>query len=398
MFQSKGSFKEKFAAVILFTRIVICTVIAAGIAFGQAPTKPQTGPAKTQASPAKPKSPANPPAQKAAAKEAEEEERIPPEVPGALFPAVIARVNSRAILGRDLEQRLQSELAPLGNPEWKNLKEDYQQELISQSLGALVAAELIYQKAVSMGLKATDAEIQAEFAKTAKSFASDAAMNIALANRGLDRPGLMKELARSLTVAKYIQETIAKKIVVTPAEIEGYYASHKADFDHPELIRTSHILFMLPENATPEQEKLALQRAEMVLARVKKGEDFAKLAKEYSTDVTASNGGDVGVTPKGSLAPEYEEVAFALPVGGISDVVRTRLGYHIIKVTEKRKAGIAFLDEVKPSLTGFLKNQRIDAELEKVVNGLRGAAKIELFVELANPLSFGSITASSPRP
>jgi parvulin-like peptidyl-prolyl isomerase len=372
-------------------------VLAAAVAFGQAPSKPQTGPAKTQPTPAKPKPAANPPAPKAPVKEAEEEE-TPPDVPGALFPAIVARVNSRAIFGRDLEQRIQSELAPLGNPEWKNLKEDYQQDLISQSLGALVAAELIYQKAVSMGLKATDAEIQAEFAKTAKSFGSDAEMNIALANRGLDRVGFTKELVRSLTVAKYIQETISKKIVVTPAEVQEYYSTHQADFNHPELIRTSHILFMLPENATPEQERMALQRAEMVLARVKKGEDFAKLAKEYSTDVTASNGGDVGVTPKGALAPEYEEAAFALPVGGISGVVRTKLGYHIIKVTEKRKAGIAYFDEVKPSLTGFIRNQRTDAELEKVVVGLRDAAKIEFYVQLAKPLAFGNITASSPRP
>jgi parvulin-like peptidyl-prolyl isomerase len=398
MFQSQDLSKERVSSVIPFIRVAISAVFAAGIAFGQAPTKPQTGPAKAQASPAKPKPPANPPAQKTAAREAEEETEIPPDVPGALFPAVVARVNGRAILGRDLEQRIQSELAPLGNPEWKNLKEDYQQDLISESLGALVAAELIYQKGASMGLKATDAEIQAEFAKTAKSFGSDADMNIALANRGLDRAGFTKELARSLTVAKYIQDTIAKKIVVTPAEVDEYYASHKTDFNHPELIRTSHILFMLQENATPEQEKLALQRAEMVLARVKKGEDFAKLAKEYSTDVTASNGGDVGLTPKGALAPEYEEAAFALPVGGVSNVIRTRLGYHIIKVTEKRKAGIAYLDEVRPSLTGFLKNQRIDAELEKVVNGLRGAARIELLVRLAKPLTFGGLTASSPRP
>jgi parvulin-like peptidyl-prolyl isomerase len=379
-------------------RIVISLIVAAGAVFGQTAATPQAGPAKTQASPAKPKPAANAPAQKTPTGTAEGDPEIPPDVPGALFPALVARVNGRAILGKDLELRIQNELAPLGNPEWKNLKEDYQQDLISQSLGSLVAAELIYQKAVSLGMKATDAEVQAEFAKTAKSFGSDAEMNMALASRGMDRAGFTRELARSLSVAKYIQETISKKIVVAPAEVQEYYNSHQADFNHPELIRTSHILFTVPETATPEQEKLAQQRAEAVLARIKKGEDFAKLAKEYSTDATASNGGDLGVTPRGSLAPEYEEAAFALPVGGISDVVRTRLGFHIIKVTEKRKAGVAYLDEVKPSLTDFLKNQKTDAELEKIVDGLRGAAKIELLIQLSKPLTFGNITTSSPRP
>jgi len=381
-----------------FQRIVVCILVAAGAVFSQTAANPPQGPAKTQASPAKPKPASTPAAQKTPAKAVEEDQEIPPDVPGTLFPAVVARVNGRAILGKDLELRIQNELAPLGNPEWKNLKEDYQQDLISQSLGALIAAELIYQKAVSLGMKATDAEVQTEFAKTAKSFGSDAEMNLALANRGMDRAGFTRELGRSLSVAKYIQETISKKIVVAPAEPQEYYSTHQADFNHPELIRTSHILFMLPENVTSEQEKIALQRAEMVLARVKKGEDFAKLAKEYSMDATASNGGDVGMTPRGSLAPEYEEAAFALPVGGISGVVRTRIGYHIIKVTEKRKAGVAYFDEVKPSLTEFIKNQKTDAELEKVVDVLRRTAKIELLVRLAKPLTFGSITASSPRP
>lgn len=373
--------------MIQFSRLAICILIAAGLAFAQVPAKPQTSAPKPA-----------PPAQKAAAKEPEEAEQIPPDMPGGLFPSVVARVNGRAVLGRDLEQRIQSELAPIGNPEWKNLKEDYQQELIAQSLGSLVAAELIYQKAVSMGLKATDAEVQAEFSKTAKSFASDAEMNIALANRGMDRPSLTRELGRSLTVARYVNDTIAKKITVTPTEVNEYYASHKSEFNHPEMIRTSHILIIVNEGATPERDKLALQRAEMLLARVKKGEDFAKLAKEYSMDNTASNGGDVGLTPKGALAPEYEAAAFALPVGGVSGVVRTQVGYHIIKVAEKKKAGISDLEEVRPALTGYLKSQRIDTELLRVVEGLRSSTKIVLLLKISGPLTFGGVTASSPRP
>ena len=376
-----------------FTRLAISLVIGSCLVFAQAPPKPQTTPAKPQPGSAK----AAPPAQKPAAKQPEEEEPVPPNVSGALFPPVVARVNGKAVLGKDLEQRIQTELAPIGNPEWKNLKEDYQQDLISQSLGVLVAAELIYQKAVSQGMKATDAEVQAEFAKVAKTFGSDADMNIALANRGLDRATLIRELGRSLTVTKYVNETISKKIVVTPEEVNEYYTSHKSAFNHPDLIRSSHILFLVAESATPEQDKLSRQRAEMVLARARKGEDFAKLAKEYSMDGTASNGGDVGLVPKGSLAPEYEAAAFALPIGGISDVVRTQVGYHIIKVTEKRKAGIAELEEVRAQLGDFLKSQRIEAEVAKSVDGLRGAAKIELMLKLEKPLTYSGLTTSYPR-
>ena len=377
-----------------YTILAISLSLSVCLVFAQAPPKPQTSPAKPQTGAAKPA----PPAPKPAAREPEQEERIPPDVPGALFPPVVARVNGKAVLGRDLEQRIQSELAPIGNPEWKNLKEDYQQELVNQSLGTLVAAELIYQKAVSLGMKATDAEVQAEFTKAAKSFGSDAEMNIALANRGMDRAALIRDFGRSLTVAKYVDEIIGKKITVTPAEVGDYYTGHKSAFNHPDLIRTSQIFIMVPESATPEQDKLARQRAETVLARARKGEDFAKLAKEYSMDGSASTGGDVGLVPKGSLNPEYEEAAFALQVGAISDVVRTQAGYHIIKVTEKRKAGLSELDEVRPALMEFLKGQRVDAEVTKAVDALRSTAKIELLLKLAKPLTYGGgLTTSFPR-
>ena len=73
---------------------------------------------------------------------------------------------------------------------------------------------------------------------------------------------------------------------------------------------------------------------------------------------SVSQGGDVGLVPKGQFAPEYEQVAFSLPVGGISDVVRTQFGFHIIKVTDKKPAGVATLDEARAELTEFLKRQK----------------------------------------
>jgi peptidyl-prolyl cis-trans isomerase C len=304
----------------------------------------------------------------------------------------VARVNGKAILGRDLEQRIQAELAPIGNPKWDNLREEYQQELIGKSLGALIGSELVYQKAQAGGIKVSEPEIQAEFAKLAKNFGGDAEMNVALANRGLDRVGLTRELQKSLTVTKFIQETIAKKITITPAELSQYYEQHKEEFQHPDLVRTSHILILVKAGATQEQETMAKQRAEELLARVKKGEDFAKLAKENSMDpASASQGGDVGLVPKGQLTPEYEEVAFSLPPGGISNVVRSQFGFHIIKVTDKKKEGLATLDESRAELTEFLKRQKTDQELSKLVTELRTQAKINVYLT-------GPVTASSPRP
>ena len=131
---------------------------------------------------------------------------------------------------------------------------------------------------------------------------------------------------------------------------------------------------------------------------MKKGEDFAKLAKEYSTDTSASQGGDLGFTPRGQLVPEYEDAAFSLPAGEVSDLVRTQFGYHIIKVTDKKREGLATLAEVQQQLTEFLKNQKAQEEVARIVDQLRLQAKIETYVPIGSSRPAGASTASSPRP
>jgi peptidyl-prolyl cis-trans isomerase C len=361
-------------AVVAFAVLLAGSIMAqtAGQTTGQAASKAA---GQTQTKP-KPATPAQ--ATKAAAQAAEPDEPIPPAAPNALFPALVARVNGKPILGRDLEQRVRAELAAIGNPAWKDLREDYRNEVTSRSLSQLLGDELLYQKAVASGVAATQAEIQAEFDKVAKTYPSDAALNAMLAERGLDRKALSRELGKNLVVQRYIEQNITKKLVVAPAEVSEYYNAHPDEFKHPDLIRTSHILIAVPQGAAPEQQERAKQLAQGVLDRAKKGEDFAKLAKENSMDASASQGGDLGLTVAGELAPEYEAAAANLKVGEISGLVRTQFGYHVIKLTDKKKAGMETLDEVRSQLTGFLKSQKEDAEVDKLVKVLQSQAKIEI--------------------
>ena len=332
----------------------------------QAQTKPKTAP---------------PPQVANAAAKADEQEEIPPVGPNALFPAVVARVNGRAVLGRDLEQRVRAELATIGSPAWKDLREDYRNELTTGNLSMLVGDELIYQKAIASAVAVTTEEVQAEFDKVAKTYPSDAALNVELANRGMDRKALSRALAKDLVISKFVQENITKKLTVTPAEVAEYYNTHPDDFKHPDLIRTSHILITVPAGATPEQEKALQMRAQALLERARKGEDFASLAKDNSMDPSASQGGDIGLTEIGELEAAYEDAAEKLKAGEISGIVRTSYGFHIIKLTERKKAGIASLDEVRTELTDFLKAQKEDVELEKLIKALQGQSKIEVLLK-----------------
>ena len=350
----------------------------AGLSFGQGKAKAPAQDSKpAAAAPAKVQQDSPPGGQVATSSD----ETIPAPAPDAIFPAVVARVNGKAILGRDLEQRVRSELTPIGNPSWKDLREDYRTELTRQSLGSLISTELLYQKAVSTGFAIADTEVQAEYDKAVKSFGSDAEMNSALAARGMDRASLRRQLARDLLVFKFIDAAITKKIVIAPSDLSQYYAGHVDQFRHPDMVRTSHILIAVAERATPQQDEAAKQRAEAILARLKRGEDFAKLAKENSSDASAAQGGDIGFYKKGDLDPQYEAATFSLPVGQITGPIRSGYGYHIIKVTDRKKEGLATLEEIRAELTDFLKQQKGEEELNKLVEELRKQAKIEILIK-----------------
>lgn len=340
---------------------------------------------------------ASAPAAKPVDTRAGQADKTVPARPEAMFPGVVARVNGAPISGRDVEQRVQAQLAPIGNPPWKNLREDYRLELTNNAIGSAVAEELIYQKAVAAGVTVAPANVQSEFEKVVKSFGSDAAMDAALAERGMDRASVMKGLERNLVVGKYINDNITGKITVTPEEVAEYYKAHTEEFRHPDIVRTSHILILVPAGSSPEQDRLARQRIEAILVRARKGEDFAKLAQEASMDSSASEGGDLGFTSQGQLDPAYDAVAFSLAVGSLSDPVRSQAGYHIIKVIDRKKAGLATLDESRAQLAEFLKSEKSNMQLQQLVDQLRKDAKIEILIPMtAGPP--GSPTVSSPRP
>jgi parvulin-like peptidyl-prolyl isomerase len=170
-------------------------------------------------------------------------------------------------------------------------------------------------------------------------------------------------------------EEIAKS-KITDADVRRYYDENKDYFDEV-LVRASHVVLKVTKNAPEADKKAAREKLQAIRANVVAGKiGFAEAAKRYSQDQTAKDGGDLGTFPrKMVMAESIAKVAFSLPVNGISDVVETEYGLHLIKVTE-RKPG------EKPSEFGKIKDAVRDlcsAELQlAVMQDLRQAAKIEI--------------------
>ena len=148
--------------------------------------------------------------------------------------------------------------------------------------------------------------------------------------QGLTLDFVKEDLKNSLIIQKYLDDVVFGKIVVTPEEVKEAYKQDK-------LATVRHILFLTRGKSKSEKEKIR-KKAEEILARARKGEDFAKLAREYSDDPgSRNNGGLYKDFARGQMVKPFENAAFNLPVGSISDLVKTRYGYHIIKVIKRTK-------------------------------------------------------------
>ena len=155
------------------------------------------------------------------------------------------------------------------------------------------------------------------------------------------------------------QEALKAKTVVPQADIERAYNSSIEQYSTPEQIRASHILLK-----TEGKDDAAVKvQAEDILKQAKAGADFAVLAKKYSQDETsAKNGGDLDFFGKGRMVPEFDQVAFALAPGQLSDPVKTSFGYHIIKVVDKKPGTTRPLAEVQPAISAQLATERAQAQ------------------------------------
>lgn len=212
-------------------------------------------------------------------------------------------------------------------------------------------------------------------------------MAMAARDAGLENDPKVKkriqELSNAVLAREFIQRNLENKVTVTDEEIKKYYQEHKDEFKAEESVKARHILIRVPEGADAKAWKDAEKKAEMIRQKLLKGEDFAKLAKEYSEDPGSKNrGGDLGYFSKGRMIPEFEKAAFSLKKGEISRPVKTSFGYHIIKVEDRKAAGQLKLDEVKDEIRKRLIQEKERKLQEEVLSRLKKRYKVETHPEL----------------
>lgn len=168
---------------------------------------------------------------------------------------------------------------------------------------------------------------------------------------------VINEAKKKIVIAKLIKNDVEDKVKVSEDEIAAFYEANKDKLRTPEMWRASQIL------VPTEQEAVD------VLQKLNSGANFEDIARANSKDATASRGGDIGYFRAGQLVPEFEKTAIALNVGQLSGVVRTKFGYHIIKLTDKKASGMQSYENAKPMIENELKKKKkVDIFYELVMS------------------------------
>ena len=253
-------------------------------------------------------------------------------------------------------------------------KKDFQE----QALENLIAQLLLAQEARRRGIVLTDSERRVLSEQWHSGFASASDESLALAAIGVTGRSIEESIFRDELIRRLGQSAIGESVVVLEDEVRAYYEEHAEEFDSTQ-VRTSHILVQVKPDATEEEVAAAEKKIRSILDRVRNGEDFADLARQYSDCPSSARGGDLGFVGRGRLVPEFEKAAFSLDVGQVSDVVRTRFGFHIIKVTG-RKGDRAGFDEVAGQIRQQLREAKIQEGLDRLGRSLRETAEVRVLL------------------
>ncbi len=251
-------------------------------------------------------------------------------------------------------------------------------EMQRRALDNIIDRLLLLQAAEKEGML-PDETFTRQYMEDMKSrFPSPEAFQARLLQEGLTEDQLFGEIRKDLAISSYMREASPDTAQISPAEARSYYDGHPEEFQTAEMAHARHILVQVEPTATDDLKARAREKAERLLLRVKRGEDFATVARDSSDCPSASRGGDLGFFGRGQMVPSFEQAAFALEPGGVSEVVETQFGFHIIRLEEKKApSAIPYDPNLEGQLTGYLKQLRQKEIFEKRLEHLRETAKIE---------------------
>ena len=296
------------------------------------------------------------------------------EKPAPSEPAAV--VNGEAISQDALQfetKRMLEQLARQGQIPNEEMMPQFREEVLTQ----MIEEELLYQASQEKDITVPEARIDEELASIKDRFPSEEEFSKALAGIDMSQADLTRKIKRGVAIEKLLKEHVLQDVTVSEEESRAFYDQNAGMFEKPEQVQARHILIKTEDSATEAQKAEARQKIEDVRKKAVEGEDFGALAQEYSEGPSNVRGGDLGYFSRGQMVKPFEDVAFALKEGEISEVVETQFGYHIIEVTDRQPSSVVAFDTAQVQIAEQLKQEKSRRQIRQYIDSLREKAEIE---------------------
>jgi len=296
----------------------------------------------------------------------------------AVMDRVICVVNNDAITLYELDEAEAHYLYEMKQQE--RMTDEARRELRDRLLQTIIENRIQLQQAEREKITAEDSEVQEQLndimkkvnAQTSKDFEE------VLTQQGLSLDGLKKRIRDQILVQRVTRRKVALRISVTEQEIDGYISANRDKLETGLTFEARHILF-LPEAGQEEDGwTAARKKAEQVYGQVKEGKDFATLAKEYSEDPSAKDGGSLGTLKRGELTPEIEQAILRLQPGESSPPTRSAVGYHLFHLDAKETLSGEALTQARGQIRDILYREKYDARLKEWITEIKQRALIDI--------------------
>ncbi len=293
---------------------------------------------------------------------------------------IAAKVGNRTIDMKTFEQEVAKYMMQYQGAKG-NLPPAFMQQIRMQAINALINREVLLQESDKRGIKVDKEEVEQGIKSIQSRFPSQEKFQEALKSMNLSQSDFEQQYMQQSKIQTLIEQEIISKINIKEDEAKAYFDANPEQFDQKEQVRARHILIKVEKTADEKTKAEARKKIVDIQKKIMSGDDFAETAKQHSQGPSNVKGGDLGYFGKGQMVKPFEEVAFKLAKGEVSDIVETRFGYHLIKVEDRKAPQKAVYAEKKQQIIAKLKNERIQKEVNTYINKLREEAKIENLIQ-----------------
>ncbi len=296
-----------------------------------------------------------------------------------LVDRIAAVVNSDIITLSEVEARLGPELQRLRAEPDAARRAETRAQLVKKSLDLLIGEKLMESQVRELNIEVADSEIEMgmDDVKKQNNISSEQFEQL-LSQEGYTLSSYKAFMRKHLARLKLVNLKVRAKVKISDEDLKAEYAKWAHDEANEFEVHARHLLVQVAPKATPEQIEAARLKAVALMTEARQpGVSFIELAKKKSEGPSAAEGGDLGFFKRGVMVAEFERAAFTLPVGGISDPIRTKFGWHVLKVEERRALAAPPLDEVKDQLRERMLRGQLEKYTDQYVQELRAQAVVD---------------------